>query len=85
MGYANVQTDIKQARFFGANESHVLSGSDDGRVFIWDKATGVLVKTLVADEDIVNCVQVSVEPTPCHDLPMLMLMTWRLMRVLLIC
>ena len=34
-----------------------------GRVFIWERASGRLVKTLDADDDIVNCVVP--HPTSC--------------------
>lgn len=57
IGYCNVQTDIKEASFFGKNDAYIVAGSDDGRAFIWDKATGKLVNAIEADEDIVNCVQ----------------------------
>lgn len=35
----------------------MVSGSDDGRMFIWERATGNVVFTAVADADILNCVQ----------------------------
>ena len=46
---------IKQANFWGDN--WVLSGSDCGRVFVWDKWTGEVVNMLTADTHVVNCVQ----------------------------
>jgi hypothetical protein len=52
IGARNVATDIKEAAFFGAN--HVVAGSDDGRVFIWQRSDGQLVHAIKADEDIVN-------------------------------
>lgn len=57
IGYCNVQTDIKEASFFGKNGAYIVAGSDDGRAFIWEKASGKLVNAIEADEDIVNCVQ----------------------------
>ncbi|RLN95512.1 hypothetical protein BBJ28_00009418 [Nothophytophthora sp. Chile5] len=57
IGYCNVQTDIKEATFFGKNDAYIVAGSDDGRALIWDKATGELVNAIEADADIVNCVQ----------------------------
>ena len=57
IGYCNIQTDIKEARFFGPNDTHIISGSDDGRALIWEKSSGKLVNALDADADIVNCVQ----------------------------
>ena len=35
----------------------MLSGSDCGRVFLWDKWSGRVVNMLMADSHIVNCVQ----------------------------
>ncbi len=32
-------------------------GSDDGRVYIYCSDSGLLLRTLEADEDIVNCIQ----------------------------
>ena len=58
-GHANVQTDIKEAIFMGSHDELVAAGSDDGFVFIYDAATGQVVKILQADEDVANCVQVS--------------------------
>ena len=52
-----MRTDIKEANFLGPNEEFVVSGSDDGRLFIWERATGNIVFTAVADADILNCVQ----------------------------
>ncbi|KAG3110665.1 hypothetical protein PI124_g10201 [Phytophthora idaei] len=57
VGYCNVQTDIKEAAFFGKNDAYIIAGSDDGRALVWDKATGELVNAIEADADIVNCVQ----------------------------
>ncbi|PKA52956.1 Coatomer subunit alpha-2 [Apostasia shenzhenica] len=57
VGHCNVGTDIKQASFLGQLGEFVASGSDDGRWFIWEKRTGRLVKVLLGDEAVVNCVQ----------------------------
>ena len=46
---------IKQANFWGDN--WVMSGSDCGRVFVWNKWSGEVVNLLVADTHVVNCVQ----------------------------
>ena len=50
-----VHVQIKQANFFGDN--WVMSGSDCGRVFVWDKWTGEVVNMFTADTYVVNCVQ----------------------------
>ncbi|KAL7689296.1 putative WD40/YVTN repeat-like-containing domain superfamily, WD40-repeat-containing [Plasmopara halstedii] len=57
IGYCNVQTDIKEAVFFGKNDAYIIAGSDDGRALVWDKFTGELVNAIKADADIVNCIQ----------------------------
>ncbi|CAJ0824314.1 21810_t:CDS:2 [Entrophospora sp. SA101] len=49
--------DIKEANFFGANSEYIMSGSDDGRIFIWDKITGEVVNLLKGDSRVVNCLQ----------------------------
>uniref|UniRef100_A0A2N9I9X6 Anaphase-promoting complex subunit 4 WD40 domain-containing protein n=1 Tax=Fagus sylvatica TaxID=28930 RepID=A0A2N9I9X6_FAGSY len=36
---------------------YVASGSDDGQWFIWEKQTGRLIKMLLGDDAVVNCVQ----------------------------
>jgi len=46
---------IKEANFYG--EKFVVSGSDCGHIFIWDKMTGKLVQILEADNHVVNNVQ----------------------------
>ena len=46
----------------GSHDELVAAGSDDGFVFIYDAATGQVVKILQADEDVANCVQVAL----CH-------------------
>jgi len=46
---------IKEANFFGDN--FVLSGSDCGSIFVWEKHTGQLVQVLEADNHVVNNVQ----------------------------
>ncbi|XP_022735780.1 WD and tetratricopeptide repeats protein 1-like isoform X8 [Durio zibethinus] len=57
VGHCNVGTDIKQASFLGQRGEYVASGSDDGRWFIWEKRTGRLIKMLLGDDAVVNCVQ----------------------------
>ncbi|XP_049786916.1 DDB1- and CUL4-associated factor 6-like isoform X1 [Schistocerca cancellata] len=54
-GHRNARTMIKEATFWG--EDYVLSGSDCGHVFIWDRLTGSLVMLLEADHHVVNCLQ----------------------------
>lgn len=54
-GHRNARTMIKEANFWG--EDFVLSGSDCGRIFIWDKYTAELAMILQGDKHVVNCVQ----------------------------
>ncbi|CAF2352241.1 unnamed protein product [Brassica rapa] len=57
IGHCNIGTDIKQASFLGQRGEYIACGSDDGRWFIWEKQTGRLMKVLVGDEAVVNCIQ----------------------------
>lgn len=43
----------------------ILSGSDCGHCFVWDRRTGDLVNLLAADRHVVNCVQ------PHRSMPLL--------------
>ena len=56
-GHCNTHTDIKEANFLGERGEYVAAGSDDGNIFIWEKASGNLVRILHGDDSIVNCVQ----------------------------
>ncbi|XP_076629748.1 DDB1- and CUL4-associated factor 6 isoform X4 [Colletes latitarsis] len=49
------RTMIKEANFWG--DDFVMSGSDCGHVFIWDKETAKLCMLLEADQHVVNCLQ----------------------------
>ncbi|KAK9450462.1 WD40-repeat-containing domain protein [Limtongia smithiae] len=55
-GHCNVQT-VKDVNFFGANDEYVMSGSDSGHLFIWEKRTRRILNILEADTEIVNVVQ----------------------------
>ena len=46
---------MKEATWWG--NDYVLSGSDCGHLFGWDRRTGRLVLLLEADRHVVNCVQ----------------------------
>ncbi len=70
--FSFVGADIKEAVFWGSEclpsplrrrthagyKGYIVSGSDCGRVFIWDRASTKLVATLDGDFDVLNCVQV---------------------------
>jgi nuclear receptor interaction protein len=55
VGHRNARTMIKEATFWG--NDYVMSGSDCGHVFIWDKNTAKLKMLLQADQHVVNCLQ----------------------------
>ena len=55
-GHCNVKT-VKDANFFGLQDEYVVSGSDSGHLFIWDKKTSGLVNILKGDGEVVNVVQ----------------------------
>ena len=42
----------------GRGDKLIACGSDDGRVYIYCSETGLLLRALKADDDVVNCVQV---------------------------
>ncbi|KAJ8652507.1 hypothetical protein O0I10_011831 [Lichtheimia ornata] len=56
VGHCNVRT-IKDVNFYGLNDEYIVSGSDYGYIFIWDKKTARIVQILQGDEDTVNIVQ----------------------------
>lgn len=55
MGHRNARTMIKEANFWG--NDFVMSGSDCGHVFVWEKDTAKLCMLLEADQHVVNCLQ----------------------------
>ncbi|ENN75936.1 hypothetical protein YQE_07472, partial [Dendroctonus ponderosae] len=54
-GHRNARTMIKEATFWGSN--YVMSGSDCGHVFIWNRHTTKLEMLLQADQHVVNCLR----------------------------
>lgn len=56
-GHCNMNTDIKEANFFGSRGDFIVGGSDDGAFYIWEKKTGNIVKAVDADYQILNCLQ----------------------------
>ncbi|XP_069800536.1 DDB1- and CUL4-associated factor 6 isoform X2 [Dendropsophus ebraccatus] len=54
-GHRNSRTMIKEAGFWGRN--FVISGSDCGHIFIWDRHTAEHLMLLEADNHVVNCLQ----------------------------
>ncbi|XP_068139623.1 DDB1- and CUL4-associated factor 6-like [Drosophila tropicalis] len=54
-GHRNSRTMVKGACFWG--DDFIMSGSDCGHIFVWQRETGKVVKTLLADNRVVNRVQ----------------------------
>jgi WD40 repeat protein len=50
---------VKEVDFFGQSDEYVVSGSDDGLLFIWDKKTAKIVQVLKADDEVVNVAKVT--------------------------
>ncbi|PKY04804.1 wd and tetratricopeptide repeat protein [Aspergillus campestris IBT 28561] len=55
-GHCNVKT-VKDVNYYGMDDEYVVSGSDSGHVFIWDRKTCDLVNILEGDSEVVNVVQ----------------------------
>ena len=55
-GHCNVKT-VKDVNFFGLQDEYVVSGSDSGHLFIWDKKTSQLLNILEGDGEVVNVIQ----------------------------
>nr|CAB3471462.1 unnamed protein product [Digitaria exilis] len=55
-GHQNKLT-LKGVNFLGPNCDYVTSGSDCGRIFIWGKKDGELIRVMNGDRHIVNCVE----------------------------
>ena len=55
-GHCNVKT-VKDVNFYGMNDEYVVSGSDSGHVFIWDRKSSQLMNILEGDGEVVNVVQ----------------------------
>ncbi|XP_061698047.1 DDB1- and CUL4-associated factor 6 isoform X2 [Syngnathoides biaculeatus] len=54
-GHRNSRTMIKESCFWG--NKFVMSGSDCGHIFIWDRQTAEHLMLLEADNHVVNCLQ----------------------------
>lgn len=56
-GHCNIKT-IKGVNFFGPQSEFVVSGSDCGNIFIWDKKSEIIVNWLKGDDaGVVNCLE----------------------------
>ena len=54
-GHCNAKT-VKDVNFYGLNDEYVVSGSDSGHIFIWDRKSTQLVNILEGDGEVVNVV-----------------------------
>ncbi|XP_037930932.1 DDB1- and CUL4-associated factor 8 [Teleopsis dalmanni] len=60
-GHYNYKT-IKGVNFFGPNSEYIISGSDCGNIYFWDKQTEAILNVCPGDDlGVVNCL----EPHPC--------------------
>jgi WD40 repeat protein len=55
-GHRNRRT-VKGVNFMGSGDSYVVSGSDCGHIYIWNKVTGRLEQWLKGDDETVNCLE----------------------------
>ena len=55
-GHCNTKT-VKDVNFYGLDDEYVVSGSDSGHFFIWDRKTTEVVNILEGDGEVVNVVQ----------------------------
>jgi len=55
-GHCNTRT-VKDVNYYGLDDEYVVSGSDDGHFFIWDRKTCNIVSVLEGDGEVVNVVQ----------------------------
>jgi nuclear receptor interaction protein len=54
-GHLNART-VKDVNYYGLDDEYIVSGSDDGHFFIWDRKTGEVVNILKGDGEVVNVV-----------------------------
>lgn len=62
-GHRNCRT-VKGVSFLGESDEYIMSGSDDGHIYIWSASDGILRQWLPGDAHVVNCL----EPNPVHPL-----------------
>lgn len=55
-GHCNTRT-VKDVNYYGLDDEYVVSGSDDGHFFIWDRKTTEIVNVLEGDGEVVNVIQ----------------------------
>ncbi|XP_017842470.2 DDB1- and CUL4-associated factor 8 isoform X1 [Drosophila busckii] len=55
-GHVNSRT-IKGVNFFGPHSEYIISGSDCGNIFFWDKNTEAVINLIKGDTGVVNCLE----------------------------
>lgn len=56
-GHRNSAT-VKGVNFYGPKSEYILSGSDDGHIYIWDRNTEAIVNWMRGDDNgVVNCIE----------------------------
>lgn len=55
-GHRNSRT-VKGVNFMGPEDDFVVSGSDCGHIFVWDRKTSELLQMQRGDQDVVNCIE----------------------------
>ena len=85
-GHRNSQT-VKGVSFLGEDDRFVMSGSDDGHIYIWSTTDGILRQWLRGDKHVVNCLEphpsqplsfaTSGVPLLSAELSLLLLHTWK--------
>jgi DDB1- and CUL4-associated factor 8 len=53
-GHRNVRT-VKEVNFFGPRDEFVISGSDCGSIFFWEREKNEIIQIVKGDKHIVNC------------------------------
>ena len=55
-GHCNIKT-VKDVNYYGLDDEYVVSGSDSGHLFVWDRKTSECVNILEGDGEVVNVIQ----------------------------
>ena len=57
---------VKGVNYFGLNSDYVVSGSDCGHVFLWDKESTEVVQYLKGDHEGVVSYYIVIKYPPCN-------------------
>ncbi|KAL9651065.1 hypothetical protein ABK040_002783 [Willaertia magna] len=53
-GHRNIRT-VKEVNFYGEYSEYIISGSDCGHLFIWNKQTSEIINIIKGDKHVINC------------------------------